>query len=391
MEYAIDKSFYSKAKELLNKLDQNQKLQQLASANGIDVKNSTKLNEATKNNIATSVIALMLAKQQQDPRYAELVRYGMNHRKTKIDLINDYKDQANQIINRAKNNDIETLSGFVENAIEREHSDESKTYDENDDDEDHHYQEGMISSLATGLGLVVASLGVTTISSITFALSIIIYGLNLLIKPITHVKPKEILKYLEKIPEEKRKDFSIDVELEWKAGKYLSIKDLMDIIRDFEKLVDYTINNYKDSSSYDRFIMLKWNDFSIKYQLIFDRVKHMKNKPTQTEGSVYKETLNYDQAVEYAKELTKIDVDSVDKICNKMEKHLKQFKSAEKKSRNMQNNYYTRNVHNYELNKTTRNFTIKATCESVKKTIEPMLSNYSSYLKALIKYASKNK
>ena len=100
MDFAIDQSFYNRAKVILDKLDQNQKLQQLASANGIDVKNSTQLNEATKNNIATSVIALMLAKQNNDPKYADLVRYGMDHRKTKIELINAYKDQASQLIKK---------------------------------------------------------------------------------------------------------------------------------------------------------------------------------------------------------------------------------------------------------------------------------------------------
>lgn len=117
MDYAIDSSFYSKAKQLLDKLDQNQQLQQLASTNGIDVKNSVNLNDATKNNIATSVIALMLAKQQNDPRYAELVQHGMNHRQTKIRIINDYKDQANQIINRAKNNDFETVDTTEPNPL----------------------------------------------------------------------------------------------------------------------------------------------------------------------------------------------------------------------------------------------------------------------------------
>jgi methyl-accepting chemotaxis protein len=114
MDYAIDQSYYIKAKELLDKLDKNQKLQQLATANGLDVKNSVQLNESTKDNIATSVIALMLAKQSQDPRYQELVRYGISHRKTKIDIINDYKDQANQIIARAKNNDFNDMTGFTE-------------------------------------------------------------------------------------------------------------------------------------------------------------------------------------------------------------------------------------------------------------------------------------
>lgn len=121
MDYAIDSSFYTKAKELLDKLEQNQQLQQLATKNGLDVKNSVQLNEATKNNIATSVIALMLAKQSNDPRYADLVKYGMDHRRTKMDIINDYKDQANQIITRARNNDLiktsNTFESFTEQSI----------------------------------------------------------------------------------------------------------------------------------------------------------------------------------------------------------------------------------------------------------------------------------
>lgn len=114
MDYAIDSSFYTKAKELLDKLEQNQQLQQLATKNGLDVKNSVQLNEATKNNIATSVIALMLAKQGNDPRYADLVKHGMDHRRTKMELINDYKDQANQIITRARNNDFTKVSDALD-------------------------------------------------------------------------------------------------------------------------------------------------------------------------------------------------------------------------------------------------------------------------------------
>jgi hypothetical protein len=56
----------------------------------------------------------MLAKQNNDPKYADLVRYGMDHRKTKIELINAYKDQANQIISRAKNNDFNDINGLTQ-------------------------------------------------------------------------------------------------------------------------------------------------------------------------------------------------------------------------------------------------------------------------------------
>ena len=114
MDFAIDQSYYIKAKQILDRMEQNQKLQQIASANGIDIKNSAQLSDSTKDNIATAVISLMLAKQNHDPRYADLVKYGMDHRRTKIDIINAYKDQANQIISRAKNNDFNTEAGFVE-------------------------------------------------------------------------------------------------------------------------------------------------------------------------------------------------------------------------------------------------------------------------------------
>lgn len=91
-----------KVGEIMRKLHENQKLQQLAAANGLDVKNTINFTEDAVNNIAVSVAALMLAKQQGDTDYAALVRAGMGHRKIRTDLINKYKDQANQIITAYK-------------------------------------------------------------------------------------------------------------------------------------------------------------------------------------------------------------------------------------------------------------------------------------------------
>ena len=694
MDYAIDQSFYTKARMILDKLEKNQKLQQLASANGIDVKNSTHLNEATKNNIATSVIALMLAKQNNDPRYNELVRLGMGHRQTKIDLINSYKDQANQIITRAKNNDFQTLSGFAEEYIDEsdecdindeelfqefksnsfakhvftsviagfnlqkiasvifvldpslatalgvitvaainvavfiytlvrlmtrispkkilkklekipvekrndftmnidivfgsgddktkllsvddiigmlneftrlvsntiayydggdsaldtkvikdwdefsikydtiisvakemkknqmrlagkniesgmssnvhsgttlnyteavqyaktwatvdvsriEHlaklmakhlskleKEESKlkiavrnkelmkqrndsiervckkvagtayqltidyskymksvikynevhtgdvvfdrdkptqrhikeAYDMSSDDGDYHrgditqiYEEGVVTSLATGLGAILASLSVATVSLITAALSVLIYGLSAFIQPLSSTKPETVLKRLEKIPPDERKDFSIDVELKWKIGEFLSVDDIEDILFDFEKLINYTVNEYKDAKLFDRVLLLKWNEFDLKYQKVFARVKHMKLKPNQSESAPKKTTLNYDEAVDYAKKLKSIDVKKVKDVTNKMKEHLKQIREQEKRNRSMENNYYAKDIHNYEINKTTRDFTIKMVCNNVQRTIIPLVGNYADYLNAIIKYQQKHK
>ena len=380
MDFAIDQSFYAKAKAMLDKLEKNQKLQQIASANGIDVKNSAKLNEATKNNISTSVIALLLAKQNNDPRYGELVRYGMDHRKAKIELINAYKDQANQIIARAKNNDFNTLSGFSESADTIiESSSEDETESSSDDDEDHHYQESVI-----GIGAILSSLGVSSLSMITAALSVLIYGLSNFLKPVTKTKANTVLKRLQKIPEDKRKDFSIDVELKWKVGEFISVDDISKIIYDFEELVNYTIIEYNDKKMTDYKFIMKWNDFDMKYQKLFARVKHMKIKPDQS-GAKYKKTLNYDEAVEYAKKLNSIDLDKLEKTVTKMKNHLKKINSIEANNRDMNNPYYAKDIHKYEINKTTRDFTIKKTCMDVQRMIIPIISNYADYLNAIIK------
>lgn len=91
-----------KVGQIMTKLHENQKLQDLAASNGLDVKNTIHLTEETTNNIAVAVVSLMLAKQSGDPDYQALVRAGMNHRKIKTELINKYKNQANQIIDSYK-------------------------------------------------------------------------------------------------------------------------------------------------------------------------------------------------------------------------------------------------------------------------------------------------
>jgi hypothetical protein len=385
MDFAIDQSFYAKAKAMLDRMEKNQKLQQVASANGIDIKNSAKLTDATKNNISTSVIALLLAKHNNDPRYGELVKYGMDHRKAKIDLINAYKDQANQIIARAKNNDFNTLSGFAESATEVDSSAEKETESSSsdDDDEDHHYQESVL-----GIGAIMSSLGVSTLSMITAALSVLIYGISSFLKPVSKSKANTVLKRLQKIPEDQRKDFSIDVELKWKVGEFLSVEDISDIIYDFEDLVNYTIIEYEDTKMTDYKFIMKWNDFDMKYQKLFARVKHMKIKPDQSDAK-YKKTLNYDEAVEYAKKLQSIDLDKLEKTVDRMKKHLKKINTIEANNRGMKNSYYAKDIHKYEINKTTRDFTIKKTCMDVQRMIIPIISNYADYLNAIIKKETK--
>lgn len=98
-----DDLIFSKVKELMNKLKSNQQLQKLAETNGLDVKNSIKLTDDSINNVAISVISLLLAKRADDVRYKKLVHTGIQKRSLKAEIINTYKNQANQLIERYKN------------------------------------------------------------------------------------------------------------------------------------------------------------------------------------------------------------------------------------------------------------------------------------------------
>ena len=89
---------FSKVQELLSKLEENQQLQKLVKENGLPVKNGVDLTEDTMNNIAVSVVSLLLAKQSGDPDYKRLVQTGVQKRSLKTELVNRYKNQANQLI-----------------------------------------------------------------------------------------------------------------------------------------------------------------------------------------------------------------------------------------------------------------------------------------------------
>ena len=97
-----DEEIFSKVGELLNKLKSNQQLQELAEKNGLEVKNTVKLTDDTINNVAISVVSLLLAKRENDPRYQKLVNTGIQKRSLKTEIINTYKNQANQLIERYK-------------------------------------------------------------------------------------------------------------------------------------------------------------------------------------------------------------------------------------------------------------------------------------------------
>ena len=94
INFLNDDEIFSKVTELMNRLKKNQALQELTEKNGLNIKNSVKLTDESANNIAISVISLLLAKRSSDPRYRKLTQMGLQKRSLKTEIINDYKNQA---------------------------------------------------------------------------------------------------------------------------------------------------------------------------------------------------------------------------------------------------------------------------------------------------------
>jgi len=93
--------------QLMNKMRNNQELQILAKENGLTYKPVVDFDEATIDNIITSMVALTLASMANDEDYALLVRTGIQKRSLKVDIINKYKDQAIEYLNKYKDNLVE--------------------------------------------------------------------------------------------------------------------------------------------------------------------------------------------------------------------------------------------------------------------------------------------
>lgn len=97
-----DEDIIKKVDVLFSKMEENERLQKLAKANGLDVKNTIELTEDTKNNQAVSIVSLLLAKRENDVRYKTLSRVGLQKRTLKTEIVNAYKDKAMELISRYK-------------------------------------------------------------------------------------------------------------------------------------------------------------------------------------------------------------------------------------------------------------------------------------------------
>lgn len=100
MDYMNDEAIFSRVATIMEKLQKDQELQDLAERNGLDVKNSIRLTATTQDNVAIAMVALLLAQKAGDPKYRTLTQTGLQKRRIKAELINTYKDQASQLIKK---------------------------------------------------------------------------------------------------------------------------------------------------------------------------------------------------------------------------------------------------------------------------------------------------
>lgn len=99
-DFMNDEEIFSKVTKVMEKLQKDQELQDLAERNGIDAINTLKLTDASKENVAVAMVALEIARRSGDPKYKALVQAGLQKRSLKAEVINAHKGEALQLINK---------------------------------------------------------------------------------------------------------------------------------------------------------------------------------------------------------------------------------------------------------------------------------------------------
>lgn len=91
--------FFPSIDKLYKRLKLEQSVQQRTQDAGVDI-NVVKLSDDTIDNTLTTIVALALAKDNDDPCYHALAAYGLKRRETKMKVVDKYKDEANMIIEK---------------------------------------------------------------------------------------------------------------------------------------------------------------------------------------------------------------------------------------------------------------------------------------------------
>lgn len=112
-----EEMIFQRIEKILERMNQKEQLQSLAKEKGLPI-NELELTNDTKNSVVLSVIALMLAKQEGDPRYRKLSDFGMQKRSLKVELINDYKQRANMLLNKYRSHGTPNQVSYVDTPID---------------------------------------------------------------------------------------------------------------------------------------------------------------------------------------------------------------------------------------------------------------------------------
>ena len=319
-----DTDIFRKTTEVLDKLEQNQQLQQMAYENGIDTKNSCRLTAATKENIAVSVVSMLLAKQNNDPLCNDLVRFGMQHRNTKAQIVNKYKNEANALIKRYRNGEkpeekIEVITikseAFLDNDI-------PDIYNE------YYFTSWSDKVVQEGAGKVVA-LGVAGVLALPFvliskAINLIVTLIDKFIGLFTRISPERLLKKLEKIPKEKRDTFTMT----FNEGEILALTASSAAFCKALDLTDIFCDNVSDAMAADQLDarINKWSQ---------DLVDELDKLPTYRELNVdinsNKQTISYDDAVSLLRDLSRLNMTDVKNRSKRLKKVLSKVETVSSK------------------------------------------------------------
>ncbi len=91
-----------KVARIMDKLDKDQEIQDLSERNGLNAINTIRLTPETKDNVAIMMLSLYLAQSENNPKYRQLVHAGLEKRKLKNEIVDEYKGTAIQLIKKYK-------------------------------------------------------------------------------------------------------------------------------------------------------------------------------------------------------------------------------------------------------------------------------------------------
>ena len=320
-----DQDIFRKVSTLLENIDQNQQLQQAAYENGIDVKNSTRLTAATKDNLAVSVIALLLAKRNNDPRCKDLVDFGLKHRTTKVDIINDYKNEANALITRYRNG--ERPEPEVQITINTEaylDEDIPNIYDE------YAFINWSDRVIQESIGKVIGTIVLLPFVIIAKAIALVISLIDRFIGLFTRISPQKLLKKLEEIPAEKRKSFSLIVKADNKDDmKLLRMQSdgFLIITEAFASFCDIA-EAVIESGGNEAKLVNAVNELAKKCEKLMSDTSIKAPSMGENEG-----VLTYDETVDLLKDLCRFDMRKCRDVNFRLQRILGKIKTVSQKEK----------------------------------------------------------